>query len=103
MGGRAWDPEPTRAQVPQTQPPTWAEIRKIVAEELAVPEERVIPSARFREDPNADYPDMHEIILKFGSEFGTAVREDDEDMLITVQDAIDYANSPDSFRESHGR
>jgi hypothetical protein len=81
--------------------PTWPEIKHIIATEAfftfdSVPEERVIPSARLRED-------LHIIFVSFITErlrddYGIDARDEDENLLITVQDVIDYAKSPQKFR-----
>jgi glycine cleavage system H protein len=89
------------ASAPKRQDPTWENIRRIIAQRINVPEEKVIPTARFEEDFNAAEPDMEDMIEGFDDAFDTESEPDDPDMLITVQDAIDYINSPVTFRREH--
>lgn len=91
----------TQASAPTTQEPTWENIRRVIATELNVPEEKVVPSARFDEDLNAAEPDLEEMVEKLQSTFGVDWERDDDDMLITVQDAVDYVRSPETFRSTH--
>jgi glycine cleavage system H protein len=99
---------PTSQQHAQAQPtaparqePTWENIRRIIARELSLPEEKVVPTARFEDDLNAAEPDFEELVESFQNAFGIDRQDDDGDMLITVQDAIDYVRSPEKFRSEH--
>lgn len=90
-----------QASASKRQDPTWENIRRIIAQRINVPEAKVIPTARFTEDFNAAEPDMEDMIEGFDDAFGTESEADDPDMLITVQDAIDYVKSPVTFRQAH--
>jgi glycine cleavage system H protein len=90
-----------QATAPTRQEPTWENIRRIIANELNVPEEQVVPAARFEVDLNAAAPDMEEMVESFENVFGIDRQDADADMLITVQDAIDYVRSPKTFRTEH--
>jgi glycine cleavage system H protein len=87
--------------LPQRQEPTWENIRRIIADRLNVPQQQVVPTARFDEDLNAAEPDMEDLVEGFQDAFGVDLKTDDPDMLVTVQDAIDYVNSPEIFRTEH--
>jgi acyl carrier protein len=76
-------------------------VTKIIAQELAVPPERVVPGARLVEDLNAQGVDINDIVARLEKDFGTESQEADDEMLITVQDVLDYAQSPQTFREAH--
>jgi acyl carrier protein len=77
-------------------------IRNIIARELQVPEDRVVPDARFDTDLNAHEVDMQEMVeLRFQPVFGLDYRAGDANMLITVQDAFDYVAAPAEFRATH--
>ena len=89
------------ASASKRQDPTWENIRRIIAQRINVPEEKVIPTARFTEDFNAAEPDMEDMIEGFEDAFGIESEPDDQDMLITVQDAVDYINAPVTFRQQH--
>jgi acyl carrier protein len=105
--GGGWLGVPAGTLRPQSPPvvrlePTEANIRHIIARELQVPEDRVVPDARFDTDLNAHEVDMQEMVeLRFQRVFGLDYRAGDENMLITVQDAFDYVASPAEFRDTH--
>lgn len=67
-------------------------LRKIVAEQLGVEEERVTPEAHFIEDLNADSLDLVELIMALEEEFGVEISDEDANQLTTVASAQDYIN-----------
>lgn len=70
-------------------------VKKIIVEQLGVPEEKVVPEARFREDLGADSLDLVELIMAFEDEFGGRISDDDARKIQTVGDAV-------AFLEQHG-
>ncbi|KAB8144537.1 acyl carrier protein [Chloroflexia bacterium SDU3-3] len=70
-----------------------ARLKKIVAEQLNVDEEKVVPSARFNEDLNADSLDLVEMIMSLEEEFGVEIPDEDAEKILTVQDALEYVDS----------
>jgi acyl carrier protein len=74
---------------------TFERVRKLIVDQLGVDEEKVVPSASFVDDLNADSLDLVELIMSMEEEFSkdaTSVEISDEDAekIVTVQDAIDY-------------
>ncbi len=67
-------------------------VRSIVVELLGVDPERVIPTARFREDLEADSLDLVELIMKFEEEFGGEISDEDAQKITTVGEAVTYIN-----------
>lgn len=67
-----------------------AKLRKIVAEQLSVDEEDVVPEASFIDDLNADSLDLVELIMTLEEEFDIKISDEDAEKIQTVQDAIDY-------------
>lgn len=65
-------------------------VRDIVVELLGVESERVIPTARFREDLEADSLDLVELIMKFEEEFGGEISDADAQKITTVGEAVTY-------------
>lgn len=65
-------------------------LRKMIAEQLGVPEEEVVPEASFIDDLNADSLEMVDLIISLEEEFGIQVSDEDAEKIKTVQDAIDY-------------
>jgi len=65
-------------------------IRKIICEQLDVPEEDVVPEASFVDDLGADSLDQVELIMAMEEEFDVSIPDEDAENIGTVQDAIDY-------------
>ncbi len=65
-------------------------LRKIIAEQLSVDEEDVVPEASFIEDLNADSLDLVELIMTLEEEFNIKISDEDAEKIQTVQDAMDY-------------
>ena len=70
-------------------------VKSIVVDRLQVEEDKVVPSASFSEDLNADSLDLVELIMAIEEEFseeGNAIELSDEDAenISTVQQAVDY-------------
>ena len=67
-------------------------LRKIIAEQLGVSEEEVVPEASFIDDLNADSLEMVDLIISLEEEFGIQVSDEDAERIRTVKDAVDYLN-----------
>jgi acyl carrier protein len=65
-------------------------LKKIIAEQLSVSEEEVVPEASFIEDLNADSLDLVELIMSLEEEFNVKISDEDAEKIRTVQDAMDY-------------
>ena len=70
-------------------------VQSIVAERRGVDESKVVPSASFTDDLEADSLDLVDLILAFQDEFSTddnpiEISDEDAETLLTVQDAITY-------------
>jgi acyl carrier protein len=65
-------------------------VRKIICEQLDVPEEDVVLSASFVDDLGADSLDQVELIMAMEEEFDISISDEDAETIATVQDAIDY-------------
>ena len=65
-------------------------LKKIIAEQLSVGEDEVVPEASFIEDLNADSLDLVELIMSLEEEFGVKISDEDAEKIRTVQDAMDY-------------
>jgi acyl carrier protein len=70
-----------------------ARLKKIVAEQLGVDESKIVPSARFTEDLNADSLDLVEMIMSLEEEFSVEIPDEDAEKIVTVQDAITYIDT----------
>jgi len=65
-------------------------VRKIICEQLDVPEEDVVPAATFVDDLGADSLDQVELIMAMEEEFDLSIPDEDAETITTVQNAIDY-------------
>jgi acyl carrier protein len=65
-------------------------LKKIIADQLSVGEDEVVPEASFIEDLNADSLDLVELIMSLEEEFGVKISDEDAEKIRTVQDAMDY-------------
>ena len=68
-------------------------LKKIVAEQLGVDESKIVPSARFTDDLNADSLDLVEMIMSLEEEFGVEIPDEEAEKILTVGDAIDYIDA----------
>lgn len=65
-------------------------VKKIICEQLDVPEEDVVSAASFVDDLGADSLDQVELIMAMEEEFDLSISDEDAEKIATVQDAIDY-------------
>jgi acyl carrier protein len=68
-------------------------IKNIVAEQLDVAENEVVPEANFVDDLGADSLDLTELIMAMEDEFGLEIDDEEAQNLRTVNDAIKYIES----------
>lgn len=62
----------------------------MVAEGLGVEESKVVESASFQEDLDADSLDLYELAMAFEEEFGVEIPAEDLEKLVTVGDVVKY-------------
>jgi acyl carrier protein len=65
-------------------------IKKIIAEQLGVDEDEVVPEASFVEDLGADSLDTVELVMAFEEEFDIEIPDEDAEKILTVGKAMDY-------------
>lgn len=65
-------------------------VKKTVAEQLGVEEEKIIPEARFVDDLGADSLDTVELVMAFEEDFNMEIPDNDAEKIATVQDAVEY-------------
>jgi acyl carrier protein len=68
-------------------------VRKIVAEQLGVDMEKVVPEASFIEDLGADSLDTVELVMALEEEFNQEIPDEDAEKIRTVKDAVEYIQS----------
>jgi acyl carrier protein len=67
-----------------------AKVKKIISEQLGVPESDVKPEASFVNDLGADSLDTVELVMALEEEFGIEIPDEDAEKIATVQNAIEY-------------
>jgi acyl carrier protein len=65
-------------------------VRKIICEQLDVPEDDIVLSASFVDDLGADSLDQVELIMAMEEEFDISIPDEDAEKIKTVKDAVDY-------------
>ena len=65
-------------------------VKKIIAENLGVEEDEVVPDAKFVDDLGADSLDTVELVMAFEEAFDIEIPDEDAEKILTVGKAIDY-------------
>jgi len=65
-------------------------VKKIIAEQLGVEEDDVVPDAKFVEDLGADSLDTVELVMAFEEAFEIEIPDEKAEKSLTVQDAVDF-------------
>lgn len=68
-------------------------VKKIVVEQLGVPEEEVTNEASFVDDLGADSLDTVELVMALEEAFECEIPDEDAEKITTVQQAINYVNA----------
>ena len=70
-----------------------ARVKKIIAEQLGVPEADVANDKAFVADLGADSLDTVELVMEFEDEFEISIPDEDAEKIQTVGAAIEYIKS----------
>jgi acyl carrier protein len=65
----------------------------IIAEQLSVDKDKVVPGASFVDDLGADSLDLVELIMAMEEAFDIEIADEVAEKIVTVQDAINHINS----------
>ena len=73
----------------------YEKLKKIIVDQLGVEEVKVVPTAKFAEDLDADSLDLVELIMSIEEKFSTSelkvkIPDSDAEKIVSVQDALDY-------------
>ncbi len=69
------------------------QVKGIIVEKLNADPAKVTPTARFREDLEADSLDLVELIMEFEEKFGGEISDEEAQKITTVGDAVNYLTS----------
>jgi acyl carrier protein len=65
-------------------------VKSIVADQLSVEADQVVPAASFQNDLNADSLDVVEMVMALEEAFEVEIPDEAAEEIKTVQDAVDY-------------
>ncbi len=74
-------------------------VKSIIAEQLGVEADEVVPEASFTDDLGADSLDIVELVMAFEEEFGIEIPDEDAEKIVKVQDAVSYIEEHSSDEE----
>ncbi len=73
-----------------TEEAVFAKVKKVVAEQLSVEEDKVKSESSFATDLGADSLDQVELVMALEENFELDIPDDDADKIATVGDAVKY-------------
>ncbi|BAY14468.1 acyl carrier protein [Nostoc sp. HK-01] len=73
-----------------SQNETFEKVKKSVADQLSVDEEKITAQSNFIDDLGADSLDLVELVMAFEEEFEIEIPDEAAEKILTVQDAVDY-------------
>jgi acyl carrier protein len=65
-------------------------VTEIIAEQLGVSKEEIVPEASFIDDLGADSLDIVELVMAMEEEFDIEIPDEDAEKIQTIGDAITY-------------
>jgi len=71
----------------------YEKIKEIIVDILAVEDDKVTTTAKFRDDLGADSLDLVELIMAFEDEFGGRISDEDARSITSVEEAVTYISN----------
>lgn len=65
-------------------------VKKMIADQLGIDEEKITMESRFKEDLEADSLDLFELIMGLEEEYGVEIPSEELESLTTVASVIEY-------------
>ena len=72
---------------------TFEQVKAIIVDKLGTDPAKVTPTARFREDLEADSLDLVELIMEFEDKFGGAISDEEAQKITMVGEAVSFLDS----------
>ncbi|QNP28955.1 acyl carrier protein [Cylindrospermopsis curvispora] len=79
---------------------TLKKVKEIVAAQLSVDPEKVVPQANFANDLQADSLDTVELVMALEEEFEVEIPDEAAEKITTVQEAVDYIDNQIAIAKS---
>ncbi|NJL61119.1 MAG: acyl carrier protein [Methylacidiphilales bacterium] len=76
-----------------SQTEIFEKVKKIVADQLSVEDEKITPQSNFANDLGADSLDTVEMVMALEEEFNIEIPDEAAEKITTVQEAVDYINN----------
>lgn len=73
-----------------TREKVFGQVKEILVEQLAFPEEEIVMEASLADDLDADSLDGVELIMELEDQFGMKIPAEDAEKITTVGQAVDY-------------
>lgn len=67
-----------------------SKVKNIIAQQLSVSVESIVPGARFIEDLGADSLDTVELVMALEEAFGVDIPDDEAEGILTYDDVVAY-------------
>lgn len=65
-------------------------VREIIAEQLGIGDDEILPDAQFSSDLGADGLDLIELVMAFEEEFDVEINDADAEELTTLKGVVDF-------------
>ena len=65
-------------------------VRGIIAEQLGIGDDEILPDAQFSSDLGADGLDMIELVMALEEEFDVDISDEDAESLTTLKSVVDF-------------
>ena len=72
---------------------TLEKVKEIIVDKLAVDLKSITADAKFIDDLGADSLDTVELIMQFEEDFDIEIPDEDEEKILSVNQAVDYINT----------
>lgn len=68
-------------------------LKRVIMDQLGVEEDKIVPTASFADDLNADSLDLVELIMSLEEEFNIEIPDAEAEKIATVGDALNYLDA----------